>query len=311
MSADSVSSQQSLYSRMASGLSFDVHPSPSPQRELGCGSFGDGEASDDEAVVPSSESADMWVQRLRVELATAKSAKNEALRKAREMERSLMLSEKAAGEARAEARKKELEAKALSHRLQAVESTLRSEREAIRPDKEALVVLADQAFEEAKLAKLEKETYARKLEKASREIDELKAKLRVYQAPVVKRSTFKGLRKTLTMAPRERPTRPIFRQALSMPSPETEQPDVEPPPQPPKPPQEQISSSSSIPDETQRQDTTTEPSQTPPEQQKAKLVISTATLSTLSTQEETQPPRLQEQPYEILDTSDVSEPCCY
>lgn len=156
---------------------------------------------------------DLWVQRLRVDLAKAKSDKMQALRVAREMERKLNLSMKKEDEARTLAHTKELEARALAQRLQAVEATLRSEREAIRPDREALVTLADKAAEEAKLAKLEKETYVLDMASLRKENDELKEKLASLEQRGG-RSFARGLRRTLTMQARVG-DRPPMRQSLS------------------------------------------------------------------------------------------------
>lgn len=155
---------------------------------------------DGESDAELSQKEDLWVQRLRVDLAKAKSDKMQALRVAREMERKLNLSMKKEDEARTVAHTKELEAKALAQRLQAVEATLRSEREAIRPDREALVTLADKAAEEAKLAKLEKETYVLDMASLRKENDELKEKLASLEARP--RSFARGLRRTLTMQAR-------------------------------------------------------------------------------------------------------------
>jgi len=156
---------------------------------------------DPEAQTPGEMKTHLWVQRMKVELATTKSERSEALRVARELEQKWNESKRREVELQGMLKYKEQETKALSVRLQAVEGTLRAEREAIRPDREALLIMADQATEEAKLAKLEKQEYLDDMDALRRENKQLKVKLKAIETRFEKRGgSFRNLRRTLTGA---------------------------------------------------------------------------------------------------------------
>mmetsp|Transcript_6615 Transcript_6615/g.9832 ORF Transcript_6615/g.9832 Transcript_6615/m.9832 type:complete len:388 (+) Transcript_6615:127-1290(+) len=146
----------------------------------------------------------LWVQRMKVDLAKAKSEKSEALRVAREIQLKLQASKRREVELQGKVKYKEQECQALGLRLQAVEATLRSEREAVRPEREALVTLADQATEEAKLVKMEKEDLFDELGSLRKENSLLKTKLIELEAKLEKKASKRSFRRTLTGTPTAR-----------------------------------------------------------------------------------------------------------